>query len=209
MANNGWFDDEMGKDLPLHIHRLPLPQRVEKLPSAESLEEVTLALTILAKERESHPELIFLLEKYPPLLSDYLVLPSREKMALEKFRMHSGSYFVGYDYGDVIRELHDPRRGKYNPAAAKIARKYRWAEQLARMFEFYSAQEEKPLFNNVYLQRNAKLKAKFGTRGATLVKNAYQNNIPVSDIVALVAYVQPEILDYYRPPRYKSNVVLL
>ena len=52
-----WFDDDYDdEDFP-NLRRLPLPQRIEKLPQRRDLEAITLSLQILSREREQRPEI--------------------------------------------------------------------------------------------------------------------------------------------------------
>lgn len=206
MGDDDWFDDEVGETLPANVARLPYPQRVEILPSLDDLEGITVALSVLAVERKHHPDLVNLLEKYPLLLGEYLTLPLREKMALEEFRQTDLAYFEDRSWnGDSIRKLTDKRTSRHQ-AAAMVARKYRWAEQLGKMLDFYLQGDTSVAFNNNYLRANPELRKKFGSLGNTLVQNLYQNDLQVSDLVAVVASARPEILIWYREPGYQSNV---
>lgn len=203
MTDTTWFDDEIGESPPANVKRFPLPVKVEKLPHKEDLEAITLALSILAEERLNRPELVATLEKYPALLAEYLTIPRNQKMALGMFRCGQMDYFEDRLWsGDCIHQL----TNNYNHAAAMIARKYRWAGQLGKMFDFYLQGEKDVPFNNNYLRKNPALRKRYDSRGATLAKNLYQNNLEVKDIVAIVASARPEILNHYREPGYKSNV---
>lgn len=206
MTDTTWFDDEIGESPPANVERFPFPVKVEKLPSREDLEAITLALAVLAQERINRPELVATVEKYPALLAEYLTIPIQEKMALEMFRQGHLKYFEDRSRnGDCIRRLTDD----YHWGAARVAQKYRWAEQLGKMFDFYLQGDKDVPFNNNYLRKDKALRGRYCSLGSTLVQNARQNNIEVQDIVAIVASAQPNILNYYQEPGYKSNAVFM
>ncbi len=201
-----FLDEENGQGFE-NVKKLSIPVRIDKRPKKADLETMTLALSVLLEERERRPELVRMLEKYPCLLAEYLTLPLREMMELELFRRIHDDYFYATSVsGDCISNV--TKRGC--DGAAMIARKYRWAEQLNKMFAFYlEHHRETHPFNNNYLRENPELRKRFGTLGPTLVKNSYQNGIEVKDIVAVIASSKPDIRNYYQEPGYRSNAIPL
>ena len=195
MDNNYGMDDNI-----LHF---PVRRNQEILPERKDLEAIALSLSILAEEEKERPRTVEMLKKYPLLLGEYLMLPIGEREALEKFCSSlDKTYFDGLWNGNYIQRLTD----NYHRPAARIARKYRFAQQLLKMFQFYLQGEKEVPFHNTYLRENPELQRMYGTLGATLVTNVRQNNLEVRDIVAIVAAVQPEILNHYCEPGYRSNV---
>ena len=174
----------------------PCERRIAEI-SPRTVETV---LEELVSAETSYPQLVSALKRYPPLLGDFLRLTEEAKDALAYFH-RDFRYFAGLCGGDSIREVDHSYSGGEFKAAANIARKYRLAEQLLKMYVRYTAEHsQRPFtrpFNRAYMQRQ--------DNGLIFLAMIRNNDFSLGEIVSLAAEVMPEIKLKYQAPEHRKR----
>lgn len=172
-------------------------------PSKRGITEIPRGLIALVLEEliaveTSYPQLVSALKRYPPLLEDFLRLGEKAKDVLQSFyRCEYNHYFTGRTTGDCIRKIDHFYSGREFKTAANIARKYRLAEQLLKMYECYAVEHPQRPFTRAYMQRQDD-----GLIFLAMIRN---NDFSLGEIVSLAAEVKPEIKLQYQAPEHRKR----